>query len=113
MKESQIRGSRNSVGGPLPQVVPTELVWDCPGQSGSRITGKMNSQVTGNQGVNGDRMERVTAVGASMFRRPVWTQAYNKFIQAADRATWVRERLAEVDYNPVGVPEGGPTSRFV
>ena len=52
-------------------------------------------------------------MGASVFGRPIWPQAYNEFIQAADRATWVRERLAEVDYDPVGVPEGGPASRFV
>ncbi len=58
-------------------------------------------------------MERVAAVGASVFGRPVWPQVYNEFIQAADRATWVQERLAEVDYNPVGVPEGGPASRFI
>ncbi len=58
-------------------------------------------------------MERVAAVGTSVFRRPVWPQAYNAFIQAADRATWVREQLAEVNYDPVGVPEGGPASRFV
>ncbi len=58
-------------------------------------------------------MERVAAVGASVFGRPVWPQAYNKFIQAADWAPWVRERLAEVDYDPIGVPEGGPASRFV
>ncbi len=58
-------------------------------------------------------MECVTAVGASVFGCPVWPQAYIEFAQTADRATWVHERLAEVDYNPVGVPEGGPTSRFV
>ncbi len=57
-------------------------------------------------------MEHVTAVGASMFGWPVWPQAYNEF-HVADRTTWVRDRLAKVDYNPVGVPEGGPTSRFV
>ena len=97
----------------MPQVVPVVLVWYCPGQSGSRITGKMSSQATDGQGVNGDRMECVTAVGTNVFGHPVWPQAYIKFIQAADQAMWVRERLAEVDYNPVGVPEGGPTSRFV
>ncbi len=101
------------MGGLLPQLVPAVLVWDCPGQSGSRITGKMNSQATGNQGVNGDSMERVAAVGASMFGCPVWPQAYNEFIQAADWAMWVRKRLAEVNYNPVGVPEGGPALRFI
>ena len=100
-------------GGPLPQLVPTVLVWDCLGQSGSCITGKMNLQATGDQGVNGDSMERVAAVGASVFGHPIWPQAYNEFIQAADRDTWVRERLAEVDYNPVGVPEGGPALRFI
>ena len=99
------------MGVPLPQLVPTVLVWDCPGQSDSCITGKMNLQATGDQ--DGDSMERVAAVGASVFGRPVWPQAYNEFIQAANRAMWVRERLAEVDYDPVGVPEGGPASRFV
>ena len=94
-------------------MVPGVLVWDCPGQSGSHITGKMNSQATGDQGVNGNRMERVTAVGASVLGCPIWPQVYNEFIQAADRATWVCERLAEVDYDPAGVPEGGPAVRFV
>ena len=58
-------------------------------------------------------MDRVTVVGASVFGRPVWPLAYNEFIQAADWATWVRERLAEADYDPVGVPEGGPALRFI
>ena len=80
-------------------------------QSDSHTAVKMNLQATGGQ--DGDRMERVVAVGASVFGRPVWPQVYNAFIQAADRATWVRERLAEVDYDPVGVPEGGPAARFV
>ncbi len=71
----------------------------------------MNSQATGDQ--DGDSVERVTAVGTSVFGCPVWPQAYNEFIQVADRATWVRERLAEVNYDPVGVPEGGPAAGFV
>ena len=105
------RGSKNIVGVTLPQLVSAVLVWDCSGQSGSCITGKMNLQATGNQ--DGDSMECVAALGASVFGRPVWPQAYNEFIQAADRATWVHERLAEVNYDPVGVPEGGPALRFV
>ena len=80
-------------------------------QSDSHTAVKMNLQATGDQ--DGDSVERVAAVGASVFGRPVWPQAYNAFIQAADRATWVRERLAEVDYDPVGVPEGGPAARFI
>ena len=71
----------------------------------------MNLQATGDQ--DGSGMERVAAVGASVFGHPVWPQAYNAFIQAADRASWVREKLAEVDYDPVGVPEGGPAAGFV
>ncbi len=97
----------------MPQVVPVILMWYCPGQSSSCITGKMSSQATDGQGVNGDRMECVTAVGASMFGHPVWPQAYNEFVHAVDRATWVHNWLDEVDYNPVGVPEGGPALRFV
>ena len=31
----------------------------------------------------------------------------------ADRATWVHSRLAEVDYDPAGVLEGGPALNFV
>ncbi len=57
-------------------------------------------------------MEHDTAVGASMFGRPVWPQAYTEFIHAADHATWVRDWLAEVDYNLVSVPEGGPASNL-
>ena len=71
----------------------------------------MNLQAAGDH--DGSGMERVAAVGASVFGRPVWPQAYNVFVHAANRAMWVRERLAEVDYDPVGVPEGGPASRFV
>ena len=73
----------------------------------------MSAQSCDSKGEDGVDVGCMTAVGASVFGRPVWPQAYNAFIQAADRATWVRERLAEVDYDPVGVPEGGPTSRFV
>ena len=55
----------------------------------------------------------MTAVGASMFGHPVWPQAYNDFVHAADHATWVCEPMTEVDYDLVGVPEGGPAANFV
>ena len=55
----------------------------------------MSLQATDGQVENGDRMEHVTAVGASMFGCPVWPQAYYEF-HVADRTTWVRDRLAEV-----------------
>ena len=58
-------------------------------------------------------MKCVTAVGASVFGRPVWPQAYTEFMHAVDCATWVRDWLAEVDYDQVGVPEGGPALKFV
>ena len=65
------------------------------------------------QGEDDDGVECITAVGASVFGHPVWPRAYNDFIHAADRATWVCNRLAEVNYDPVGVPEGGPALNFV
>ena len=43
------------------------------------------------QGENGDRMEHVTAVGASVFGHPVWPQVYTEFIHVADYAMWVRD----------------------
>ena len=64
-------------------------------------------------GENEDRVERVNAVGASVFGHPMWPQAYNEFVHAVDCAMWVHDRLAEVNYNQVGVPEGGPASIFV
>ena len=51
----------------------------------------------------------VTAVGASVFGRPVWPSAFHDFVHAIDRGAWVRERLARVDFELVGVSEGGPS----
>ena len=65
------------------------------------------------QGEDDDGVECMTAVGASMLGCAVWPQAYNDFVHAADCATWVRDWLAEVDYDQVGVPEGGPALKFV
>ena len=73
----------------------------------------MSAQASDGQGEDDVGVECVTAVGASMFGHLVWPQVYNDFINAADHATWVQERLADVDYDLDGVPEGGPTSNFV
>ena len=51
----------------------------------------------------------ITAVGASVFGRPVWPSAFHDFVHAIDREAWVRERLTRVDFELVGVSEGGPS----
>ena len=51
----------------------------------------------------------ITAVGASVFGRPVWPSAFHDFVHAIDREAWVRERLTQVDFKLVGVLEGGPS----
>ena len=51
----------------------------------------------------------ITAVGASVFGRPVWPRAFHDFVHAIDRAAWVCERLTRVDFELVGVSEGGPS----
>ena len=51
----------------------------------------------------------ITAVGASVFGRPVWPSAFHDFVYAIDRGVWVRERLVQVDFELVGVSEGGPS----
>ena len=68
----------------------------------------MSLQASDGQGEDDDGVECVAAVGASML-----PQAYNDFFHSADRATWVRERMTEVDYDLVGVPEGGPALNSV
>ena len=51
----------------------------------------------------------VTAVGASVFGRPVWPSAFHDFVHAIDRREWVRERMTRVDFDLVGVSEEGPS----
>ena len=51
----------------------------------------------------------ITAVGASVFGRPVWPSGFHDFVHATDRGAWVRERLTRVDFELVGVLEGGPS----
>ena len=58
-------------------------------------------------------MKRLTAVGASVFGHPVWPQAYGDFVGAADCAAWICNRQAQVDFDPIGVPEGSPAFDFV
>ena len=58
-------------------------------------------------------VERVTAVGASVFGYPVWPQAYNDFVHVVDCAAWVHERLAQADFDPIGVTESSLASQFV
>ena len=50
----------------------------------------------------------ITAVGASVFGRPVWPRAFHDFVHAVDCEVWVCERLTWVDFELVGVSEGGP-----
>ena len=52
----------------------------------------------------------VTAVGASVFGRPVWPSAFHDFVHAMDRREWVRERMTWVNFDLVGVSEGGALS---
>ena len=54
-----------------------------------------------------DGLGCITAVGASMFGRPVWPSAYHDFVHAMDRVAWVRDRLMRADFELVAVPEGG------
>ena len=49
----------------------------------------------------------ITAVGASVFGRPVWPSAYHDFVHAIDRVAWVRDRLMRADFELVAVPEDG------
>ena len=59
-------------------------------------------------GEDGGEVGCITAVGASVFGRPVWPGAFHDFVHAMDREAWVRERLQRVDFELVGVSEGGP-----
>ena len=74
---------------------------------------EMSMQASGNQGEDDVEVEHVTAVGASVFGCPVWPQVYNDFVHAVDLAAWVHNRLAQVNYDLIGVPEGGSASNFV
>ena len=74
---------------------------------------RMNTQVSNHEGEDDVVVERVTAVGASVFGRPVWPRAYHDFVRAVDREVWVRERLVEADFKTIGVAEGSPALAFV
>ena len=43
----------------------------------------------------------------------LWPQAYCDFLHVVDRAEWVCERLAQADFDPIGVPESSPALQFV
>ena len=74
---------------------------------------EMNAQAAGNEGEDDVEVEHVTTVGARVFGCPVWPQAYNDFVHTVDRVAWVCNRLAQVDYDPIDVPEGSSASNFV
>ena len=69
-------------------------------------------QAEGHEAVDDD-VERLTAVGASVFCHQVWSQAYAAFVCVVDRATWVCNRLTQVDFDLINVPERCPASYSV
>lgn len=70
-------------------------------------------QSSSSKGEDAVAVERVTAVGASKFGRPVWSPVYNYFVHAADHAAWVHDRLTQANFHPIGVPEGSSALSFV
>ena len=68
----------------------------------------MNLQDSVEALIEGDGgLGRITAVGASVFGRPVLPSAYHDFVHAIDRVAWVRDRLMRADFELVAVPEDG------
>ncbi len=70
-------------------------------------------QLSDSKGEDGVDVDCMTAVGASMLGCPMWPRTYNNFVHAADHDAWVRDRLAQADFNPIGVTEGSCSLNFV
>ena len=49
----------------------------------------------------------------SVFGQPVWPQVLCVLLKVADCSAWVSQRLAEVDFELNGVPEGNPALTIV
>ena len=77
------------------------------------IVRDMNAQADDREGEDDVAVEGATAVGASVFGRPVWPHAYHDNVCVVNHEVWVRERLVEAKFETIGVPEGSPASAFV
>ena len=73
----------------------------------------MNAQADDREGEDDVAVEGVTAVGASVFGRPVWPGAYHDFVHAVDREVWVWGRLVEANFKRMDMPKGSLASAFV
>lgn len=52
-------------------------------------------------------------MGASAFCCPVWPQVYDEFVRSADHTAQVCDRLVQVDFDLIYVPEWSPVLYFV